>query len=373
MLLHKCSIEQAIETANELVQIVRDFRFIWQDKVFRIGVSIGVVGIDSETEDLTSLLNAADASCYAAKEEGGNMVHLYRHEDLTLVRQQTQRQWVEKINQALEEDRCLDARQMRLKPFFAPALKDTASHIGGARSHRFCLYAQKIIAVNEHKEIHYEVLLRLIDELGTLITPGSFLPAAERYGLMPAIDRWVVGTFLAGYEVFWRSHSQEKSKPFSNLYTINLSGASINNREFGSFLQEQFDRYDIPPETICFEITETVAITNIEQAVTFINQLKQLGCSIALDDFGSGMSSFNYLKHLPIDYLKIDGSFVQNIVSDKVDYATVECFNHISQIMNIKTIAEFVENKAILDNLKQIGVDYAQGYGIEMPQPLIWA
>ena len=341
ILLHQCPTEQALETARQLVEIVREFRFIWENKVFRIGVSIGLVGIDAETESLTSLLNAVDAACYAAKESGGNTVHLYHQEDATLVQQQTQKQWVEKINLALEEN-C------------------------------FCLFAQKIVPVDENKGIHYEVLLRFIEESGKLVSPGIFLPAAERYGLMPAIDRWVVATFLAGYEIYWRSRDRQKLNSTRNIYTINLSGASINNREFASFLEEQFDRYDIPPETICFEITETVAITNIEQAVIFINRLKQLGCSIALDDFGSGMSSFNYLKHLPVDYLKIDGSFVQNIVNDKVDYATVECFNHISQIMNIKTIAEFVENKAIFDNLKQIGVDYAQGYGIEKPQPLVW-
>ncbi|MEO1802145.1 MAG: EAL domain-containing protein, partial [Cyanobacteria bacterium J06629_2] len=154
---------------------------------------------------------------------------------------------------------------------------------------------------------------------------------------------------------------------------INLSGASINNQEFGNFLREQFNRYVIPPHTICFEITETVAITNLENANILITQLKDLGCSIALDDFGSGMSSLTYLKNLPIDYLKIDGSFVTNIAQDKVDYATVECFNHISQIMSIKTIAEFVENKAILQHLQKIGINYAQGYGIERPKPLIWS
>ena len=341
ILLCQCTLEQAILTAKQLVEIVRGFRFIWKDKVFRIGVSIGLVGIDLQTDSLTSLLNAVDASCYAAKESGGNTVHVYHQEDIALVRQQTQRRWVEKINRALEEN-------------------------------RFCLYTQKIVPIDEDLEIHYEVLLRLVEKSGKLIAPGLFLPAAERYGLMPAIDRWVIETFMSNYEIYWRSSQLKKPKSAINIYTINLSGASINNREFANFLKERFDRYNIPPETICFEITETVAITNIEQAVVFIKQLKQLGCSIALDDFGSGMSSFNYLKHLPVDYLKIDGSFVQNIVSDKVDYATVECFNHISQIMNIKTIAEFVENEAILNNLKQIGIDYVQGYGIERPQPLVW-
>ena len=219
---------------------------------------------------------------------------------------------------------------------------------------------------------HYEILLRLIDDSGKLIAPSAFLPAAERYGLMPAIDRWVIANFLAGYEVYCQSRQEQKLEPISHLYTINLSGASINSQEFNTFLQRQFARYAISPATICFEITETVAIANLNDAVILIQQLKELGCSIALDDFGSGMSSLTYLKNLPVDYLKIDGSFVTNIAQDEIDYATVECFNHISQIMNIKTIAEFVESKAILHHLRQIGIDYAQGYGIERPQPLVW-
>ena len=187
---------------------------------------------------------------------------------------------------------------------------------------------------------------------------------------MPAIDRWVISNFFASYELYCQSFLKQGLDSVDHLYTINLSGASINNQEFGNFLREQFDRYLIPPQTICFEITETVAITNLDNANTLIRQLKELGCLIALDDFGSGMSSLTYLKNLPIDYLKIDGSFVINIARDKIDYATVECFNHISQIMNIKTIAEFVENPTILESLKQIGVNYAQGYGIEKPKPL---
>ena len=188
---------------------------------------------------------------------------------------------------------------------------------------------------------------------------------------MPAIDRWVISNFLTGYELYCRSFSPAKSSGLP-LFTLNLSGASINNREFGNFLRSEIEHYAIPPQTICFEITETVAITNLEQANILIGQLKALGCSIALDDFGSGMSSLNYLKNLPIDYLKIDGSFVTNIARDELDYDTVECFHHLSQIMKIKTIAEFVEDQTILEKLQQIGIDYAQGYGIERPKPLVW-
>jgi len=350
IIFHQCPIEIALNCANELRKLIEDFRFIWSDKVFRIGVSIGLVEIESTTEKLGSLLNSADAACYVAKQQGGNYVHLCHEQDSVVVKRQGERQWIEKINSALDKN-------------------------------YFRLYVQKIVPIQDNfvsvisplrDRFHYEILLRLSDESGNIILPGAFLPAAERYGLMPAIDRWVISNFLAGYEFYCQSFSQLELDAASKLFTINLSGASINNQEFCKFLREQFEHYSIPPQTICFEITETVAITNLDRANSLINQLKELGCSIALDDFGSGMSSLTYLKNLPIDYLKIDGSFVTNIANDEVDYATVECFNHISQIMNIKTIAEFVENQATLNNLKQIGIDYAQGYGIERPKPLVW-
>ena len=353
LLLHQCPLEIAQKIANQLRQLVHDFRFTYLDKVFRIGVSIGLVAIDSDIDNLASLLKKADAACYAAKQKGRNNVYIYREHNTEIAQQRKATQWVEKLNRALEEN-------------------------------RFCLYAQKIVSLRNYigeqtrdisqqqctNDIHYEILLRLIDDSGELISPGAFLPAAERCDLMPEIDRWVINAFLASYEVYCQSRQRQQLSSPTNMYTINLSGASINNWDFGTFLEEQFSRYSIPSQTICFEITETVAISNLDNAVTLIEKLKKLGCSIALDDFGSGMSSFNYLKNLHVDYLKIDGSFVKNIVDDHVDYATVECFNHISQIMNIKTIAEYVENDVILQNLQKIGVNYAQGYGIERPQPL---
>lgn len=340
LLLPQCPIYTAQQIANQLRQLIYDFRFVWLDKVFNIGVSIGLVAIDSTTINLASLLNTADAACYAAKEKGRNCVHLYHEQDAVIARQRGERQWIAKINRALEKN-------------------------------LFCLYAQKIISIQENSDCdHCEILLRLIDESGKIIAPGVFLPTAERYDLMPAIDRWVVITFLADYEAYCQLRKEQQLPAPNKIYTINLSGASINSQEFAVFLQDQFGRYSVPPETICFEITETVAISNLDNAVALIENLKKLGCSIALDDFGSGMCSLTYLKNLPVDYLKIDGSFVQNIANDRVDYATVECFNHISKIMKIKTIAEFVEDDIILQKLKEIGIDYAQGYGIERPQPL---
>ena len=343
LLFHNCSTEAAYQIAERLRQLVFDFRFVWKDKVFKLGISIGLVPINSSTNNLASLLSTADAACYSAKEKGRNCIHFYHENDVLVAQKCVERQWIEKLNRALEDN-------------------------------KFCLYSQKIIDLKSNNSYcHYEILLRLIDRSGKVIAPGMFLPTAERYDLMPTIDRWVITTFLSSYEAFCQSKQKQKLSLPSRLYTINLSGASINEREFATFLQKQFARYAIPLETICFEITETVAISNLDNAVTLIEQLKKLGCSIALDDFGSGMSSLSYLKNLPVDYLKIDGSFVKNIASDRVDYATVECFNHISQIMKIKTIAEFVEDDSILQSLKQIGIDYGQGYGIERPQPLIFS
>ena len=344
LLLRYCPIDVAQSVAEQLRQSIENFRFVWEGKVFRIGVSIGLVEIKPNVRNLTDLLAMADAACYVAKQRGGNCVHLYHEEDTVIARQQGQRQWIEKLNRALEEN-------------------------------RFSLYTQKIVAIDEKAEVsqrcRYEVLLRLQDEAGA-IAPDVFLPAAERYGLMPAIDRYVITTFLAGYELYCQTRQQQGLAPSSNIYSINLSGASINSSAFANFLEEQFACFKIPPATVCFEITETVAITNFDNAIALIERLKELGCSIALDDFGSGMSSLTYLKNLPIDYLKIDGSFVTNIAHDEIDYATLECFHHISQIMKIETVAEFVENSAILQRLQKIGIDYAQGYGIERPHPLVW-
>ena len=342
LLLHKCSLEMAHHIAHDLRQLIEKFRFTWQGKVFKIGVSIGVVAIESKTEEPASLMSLADAACYVAKEKGRNYVHIYHQQDHEVAKTRSEKQWVARLNTAIEEN-------------------------------RFCLYAQKIIAIDSDINTkHYEILLRFIDESGKLINPDRFIPAAERYNLMPMIDRWVISTFLASYEPYWRAKSQQSSTYLEELYAINLSGTSINSKQFHTFLQKQFTYYNIPPQTICFEITETAAISNLNNAAIFIKELKELGCSIALDDFGSGMSSLSYLKNLPIDYLKIDGSFVKNIASDRIDYATVECFNSISQIMNIKTVAEFVENDEILQKIQTIGINYAQGYGIEKPQPLVF-
>lgn len=338
ILLKNCSLKSAEKTAHKLRQVIKDYNFIWQDQKLTLGASIGLVTVDKNSVDFSHLLSAADTACYAAKEQGRNWVRVYHPEDRELAQKRGERHWISKLNLALEEN-------------------------------RFCLYCQKItpLQINSGTD-HYEILLRLFDRDGNLIPPMAFIPAAERYDLMPTIDRWVISNFLDSYQ----NHCQlnKKSGFCDTIYTINLSGASINSDQFFVFLKEQFAFHNVAPETICFEITETAAINNLSKAARFISEIKELGCFFALDDFGSGMSSLNYLKNLPIDYLKIDGNFVKNIVNDPIDRATVECFNRIGEVMNIQTIAEFVENDDIIAQLKEIGVNYAQGYGIDKPAPL---
>ncbi|MBW4615870.1 MAG: PAS domain S-box protein [Desmonostoc vinosum HA7617-LM4] len=334
VLLNQCTLEQALWVANKLRECVQEFRFVWQEQIFSIGVSIGLVSIDADTENLTEIISAADAACYTAKNRGRNRVYVVRTDDQELMQQRGEMQWVNRIAQALEGD-------------------------------QFCLYAQPIASINPtaHNGEHYEVLLRLRDEQGNLVSPMTFIPAAERYNLMHLIDRWVI-----------RSLFKDWSKVVNNeesIYAINLSGSSINDDQFIEFLYEQFASHPIAPQRICFEITETVAIANLTKASQFIQELQTLGCRFALDDFGAGMSSFAYLKSLPVDYLKIDGGFIRNIVDNSVDDAIVAAITYIGNVMGIRTIAEFVENKAILERITALGIDYAQGYGIAEPRPLI--
>lgn len=335
LLLNQCPLAQSFDIAENLKDLVRQFRFMWSGKTFILGVSIGVVAIDQTSRDLMEVLGAADAACYAAKANGRNCVHIYRQDDRELIKQRGERQLIAKISRALE-------------------------------TNRFCLYYQKIISITSKPLVeHYEILVRMLGDNDELVSPNEFIPAAERYGLITEIDCWVIETFFSNYQNLSRQEILTKG-----LYTINLSGASICNHQFMRFLIEQFPRFQIPPQTICFEITETEAIANFDQARYFIGALKEIGCSFALDDFGSGLSSFAYLMNLPVDYLKIDGIFVKNINHNLISQAIVESFNHIAHAMNLETVAEFVEDEMILEKLREIGVDYAQGYGISHPVPI---
>jgi diguanylate cyclase (GGDEF)-like protein/PAS domain S-box-containing protein len=334
VLLRQCPLQKALKIAHTLREKIQEFRFIWQDNSFGIGVSIGLVEITADSESLANILIAADSACYVAKNNGRNRLHVFQSDDREVLQEQGQIRWVTRIRKALEED-------------------------------RFCLYSQLITAIspNEFQEEHYEILLRLQDETGEIIAPMAFIPAAERYNLMHEVDRWVIN-------MLFRHWSSLQNQNKQRVYAINLSGASINDDRFIDFIHEQFALYPVSPSLICFEITETVAIANLTKASKFIRQLQNLGCRFALDDFGSGMSSFAYLKNLPVNYLKIDGEFIKDIIDDPVDDAMVEAITHIGHVMGLKTIAEFVENNAILERIKVLGVDYAQGYGIGKPSPL---
>lgn len=331
LLMEHCDLKQAKNIANKLRRLISKYQFVWNERSFNVGVSIGLVPINEASGNKTDVLKQADTACYAAKDAGRNRVHVYHPEDIELAKRHGEMLWVTRINQAIEEDRLL-------------------------------IYFQPIKSIfDENNGRHFEVLIRMQQD-GKIISPNYFLPAAERYNLSTKLDKWVV------QETFTLL---KKNKEFLDdlfLCSINLSGLSLADNKFLQFIIERFKKTDIPPEKICFEITETAAIQNFSNATTFINVLKNLGCKFALDDFGSGLSSFAYLKNLSVDYLKIDGMFVKDICKDPIDLAMVKSINEIGQVMGKKTIAEFVEDENILEILKDIGVNYAQGYGIGKPK-----
>ncbi len=333
VLMEHCTLEQAHRFANETLKAIMDYQFFWDSNVFRIGASIGLVAITEASGNFTELFKQADAACYLAKDLGRNRIHVYHPDDTELAVRHGEMQWVGRISQALDED-------------------------------RLCLYAQPIISLESGGRRHYELLVRMLDEQGSIIPPGAFLPAAERYNLIEKLDAWVVShacVFLAEQPAFIDQ---------IDFVTINLSGPSLTNQNFLESILHIFRETGVSPDKVCFEVTETIAVSNLDSAIGFIRDLKGIGCQFALDDFGSGISSFGYLKNLPVDYLKIDGMFVKDIVEDPIDYAMVKSINEIGQVMGMKTIAEFVENDEIRELLEAIGVNYAQGYGLGKPEPL---
>lgn len=336
VLLEGCPKEAALNIAGKIRNAINVYRFNWGEKSFTIGVSIGLVLINAESESMERVLSAADTACYAAKDSGRNQIHLFQSHAGEAAQRHGEMQWVARIQKALDED-------------------------------RFALFSQWIAPIRGRDDgRHLEVLIRMVDEVGTLIPPGAFIPAAERFNLMPAIDRWVVGYVLRLIDEH-RQMLMEKGVRFS----VNLSGATVTDDGSLDFIAGQLDRLKIPRGMICFEITETAAISNLSSANYFIRTLKQVGCRFSLDDFGSGLSSFAYLKNLPVDYLKIDGAFIKDLADDPIDRAMVEAINQIGHVMKLETIAEFVESKEILSKLHEIGVDYAQGFGIAPPTRLV--
>jgi diguanylate cyclase (GGDEF)-like protein len=335
LLLTNCEVNNALSIAESMRTMVEDFRFVHENRMFRIGVSIGMVEITNEMQDLGDITSYADAACYAAKDNGRNQIHLYRHQDDDLAKRQVEMEWVARINHAIEED-------------------------------RFCLYCQPILPLQDNNDnIFYEILVRKIDVDGSIIQPMAFIPSAERYHLMTKIDRWVINkTFASFHELI------NPNEIGDFLLTINLSGMSLSDKGLLPFIKDQFRIYNVPATRICFEITETSAIINLANTLSLMAELNQIGCKFLLDDFGSGMSSFAYLKNLPVDYLKMDGGFVRDIAHNKIDFAMAQSIQSIAKAMNIKTIAEFVESADTLQLLKEMGVDYGQGFYLSSPMPI---
>ena len=343
-LLDSCPLEQALRIANGLRETVREFRFVWQDKTFSVGVSIGLVPLNADSGDANHVLTLADVCCYEAKNRGRDRVQVYRPEDRDYTGRHGDLQVVSQINRAFE--------------------------LG-----QFRLYRQFIMPLNpqQGRPPHHEVLVRMLDQTGNLIPPTGFMPAAERYNLLTSIERWVVSTLVEYLRRQWMSGGIPRDVDAGGergYYSVNISGASINDKSFPDFLRNLLTRYELPPGLLCFEITETTAISNLTKAAELMHDLKGMGCRFALDDFGTGMSSFAYLKYLPVDHLKIAGMFIKDMGSDAMDHAIVDAINRISHILGMRTVAESVEDAATLARLKELGVDYAQGYFISEPEAL---
>ncbi|MEN8177528.1 MAG: EAL domain-containing protein [Pseudomonadota bacterium] len=336
ILLSRCPVDVAVRLANSIREAVQDYRFGWEDQIFSLGVSIGLVAINVESEGVEQILSLADTACYAAKDAGRNRVHIYYPDEDEILLRRGEVQWVAKIRHALDED-------------------------------RFTLYVQPIRAAAEadRNEEFLEILVRMLGRDGQIIMPGAFIPAAERYDLMPAIDRWVVTHVIR----LINQHSA-RFRTLETRFFINLSGQTLSDERTLQFILEKIDECELGGELLCFEVTETAAISNLSSAEHFIRALQRVGCEFALDDFGSGLSSFGYLRQLPVNYLKIDGSFVKDMVNDPIDHSMVEAINNIGHILGLMTVAEFVENAEILQSLRSIGVDYVQGYGIQAPMPM---
>lgn len=335
ILLINCSLDKALSIAKKISTAIERFRFIYKDKIFDITVSIGVESFGDKKDTSDSVLSNAESACLTAKELGRNQIRIYQASDELMNKRKEDVLWVSRIHNALEDD-------------------------------RFKLYKQVISPIQLHNknEVHYEILLRLLDEEGKIISPFGFIPAAERYEQMPKIDRWVITKTLDTLEAYDKKH---KNKILS--LSINLSGQSLCQEGFVDFVLNAIASKSINPSRLCFEITETAAIMNLPYALNFIKKVKAIGCKLSLDDFGSGMSSFGYLKNLPVDHLKIDGHFVKSMLNDPIDRAMVESIHHIGHVMGLKTIAEFVEDIEMVEQLRLMGVDYVQGYALGKPEP----
>lgn len=330
-----CPLDKSRKIVESLHATLRQYRFHWEETRYDISVSLGLISVTERDTSVAALFSAAETACNVAKDQGCNKLHVGGSDDRELTKRLDEVQWVNRIALALQEN-------------------------------RFHLYYQTIAPVRDKSEQgdHYELLIRLEDETGKIIPPGAFLPAAEHYHLSTQLDRWVISTLIE-----WLGQYPEKLSRLS-LCSINLSGHSVGSQEMLDFIRGAFENSSVPPGKICFEVTETVAIAKLTSAVQFMKALKMDGFLFSLDDFGTGLSSFAYLKNLPVDFLKIDGAFVKQMDRDDIDRALVKSINEIAHVMGKETIAEFVENAGIERHLHELGVDYMQGYLIAKPRPL---
>ena len=336
VLLEGCDLLHAQRLASQLLTAIRAFRFAWEGRVFALGASIGVAAITAESRDLEAVLSAADTACYLAKDNGRNQVQVYHADDEEVSSRHGEMSWVSRITQAIEEE-------------------------------RFFLHCQRVVgldAADASESEYLELLLRMRDEQGRVVAPMAFIPAAERYHLMANIDRWVVARALGCL-----ARRDAGSTARMPRFGVNLSGMSLSDPGFEDFVLQQLEAARVAPSSICFEITETAAIANLTRAAGFIRRFRDLGVRFALDDFGSGLSSFAYLKSLPVDYLKIDGSFVRGIADDKIDFAVIDAIHRLGKAAGARTIAECVENEASLARVRELGIDCAQGHFVHRPEP----
>ncbi|HLX10020.1 MAG TPA: EAL domain-containing protein [Thermoanaerobaculia bacterium] len=339
VLLENCPAPRARQTAEELCRALRDFRFSLREHVFEVGASIGLVPIGSDSGDLVQLLSAADAACYVAKDRGRNRVQEYEPDDTGVAQHHGEMRWIQRIHDAFEQ------RRFRL---YYQKIEPLGRTAGGADPEAFC-----------------EVFLRMLDRDGQPIEPAGFVAAAERYHLIDSLDRWVVQT------AFGAIAEAQRGGAGAALFAINISAQSLSDERFLAFVVAELAARRVDPRRICFEITETAALSRLGSALRFLSTLKEKGCRFALDDFGGGLSSFSHLRNLPVDFLKIDGALVREMTVDPVKRAMVEAINQIGHVMGLRTVAEWVESREILELLEAMGVDYGQGFWFSGVEPLI--
>lgn len=338
LILHGCSMSKAEDVARKILALVNQFSFTWEGRAFSIGISIGIVDVAGQSS-VAEILVAADRACYAAKNQGRNCVQVHDFDDTALSRHGSEIDAAAEITDALREDR-FELHFQRIEP------------LSGSHGERYC-----------------EMLVRMRDRDGHLVAPDRFIPGAERYNMMSAIDRWVVSRVLEGI----RRRNDSRAQPSCRRCSINLSGSSLGDRDFGAFVIEELKRTAVSPNAIAFEITESSAILSLDRALDFIETVRALGVRIMLDDFGSGLSSFSYLKNLPVDYIKIDGELIRDIAKARIDLAMVEAIHRVGEVIGIPTVAEHISDPRVLERLREVGVQYGQGFHFHRPEPWTWS